>query len=47
MIPEDIDQFADEIWNNLDDENKIALYVLYVDGEDGKVENRLFNKNTK
>ena len=43
----DIDQFADEIWNNLDAENKIALYVLYADGEDGKVENRLFNKNTK
>lgn len=47
VIPEDIDQFADEIWNNLDAENKIAMYVLYADGEDGKVENRIFNKNTK
>lgn len=44
-IPNEIDAFADEIWNSLDQENKISLYVRYVDLTTGKVENRLINKN--
>ena len=45
VIPDDIDTFTDEIWNNLDENNKISLYVRYIDLETGKVENRMINKN--
>jgi IMP cyclohydrolase len=44
-IPNDIDEFANDIWNNLDENNKISLYVRYVGLKDGIVENRMFNKN--
>ena len=44
-IPNDIDEFTAKIWNNLDDNNKISLYVLYTDLESGKEEKRLINKN--
>ena len=44
-IPNDIDAFANEIWENLNENNKISLYVRYVDLENGNVENRMINKN--
>ncbi len=44
-IPEDIDAFTEDIWNHLDEENKISLYVLYCDPVSGAVESRLINKN--
>ena len=44
-IANDIDAFTDEIWNALDAENKISLYVRYTDLETGAVETRLINKN--
>ena len=44
-IPDDIDEFTDSLWNALDPDNKISLYVRYVDLETGKAENRLINKN--
>lgn len=44
-ISNDIDEFADRIWNALDENNKISMYVRYVDLENGKVENRMVNKN--
>ncbi len=44
-IPDDIDQFTSEIWNALDAENKISLYVRYVDLATGETENRMINKN--
>lgn len=40
-----IDVFASGIWDSLDNENKISLYVRYVDIESGKQESRLINKN--
>ena len=45
FIPSDIDCFTDKLWNALDRENKIALYVRYVDLATGKTEKRLINKN--
>lgn len=45
LIPNDINAFADEIWNGLDAENKISLYVRYVDLADGSFEEKLINKN--
>ena len=44
-IPDNIDAFTTEIWNALDENNKISLYVRYVDLATGKTENRLINKN--
>ncbi len=41
----DIDKFTNDIWTNLDEDNKISLYVRYVDLETGEEENRLINKN--
>ena len=44
-IPSDIDAFTNEIWNALDENNKISLYVRYVNLSTGKVTNRMMNKN--
>ena len=45
IIPDDIDTFANEIWENLNPSNKISLYVRYVSLADGSIQNRMFNKN--
>mgnify|MGYP004542940611 CR=1 FL=1 len=44
-IPSDIDEFTAAIWDNLDENNKISLYVRYIDLDDMSAENRLINKN--
>ena len=44
-VPNDIDEFTNAIWNSLDENNKISLYVRYVDLETGAVDNRMINKN--
>jgi len=41
----DIDAFTDEIWNALNEDNKISLYVRYVNLQTGEVTNRMINKN--
>ena len=44
-IGNDIDEFTNSLWNALDKDNKISLYVRYIDLETGAEENRLINKN--
>lgn len=44
-IPNDIDEFKDKIWNNLNEQNKISIYVRYIDLKTGEVDNRMINKN--
>lgn len=44
-IASDIDEFSEKLWNALDENNKISLYVRFVDLATGKEENRLINKN--
>lgn len=44
-IPNDIDEFTNQIWSNLDEQNKISLYVRYIDLETKNIENRMINKN--
>ena len=44
-IPDDIDVLTDTLWKNLNDDNKISLYVVYTDLATGAVEERLINKN--
>lgn len=43
-IPDDIDALFDSVWNALDEENRISLYVRTVDLVTGEVENRMVNK---
>ncbi len=44
-IPNDLDAFTQEIWNALDERNKISLYVRYTDLATGREASRLINKN--
>ena len=44
-IPSDIDAFTNCIWENLNSENKISLYVCFVNLESGECDERLINKN--
>ena len=44
-ISGDIDAFTKEIWENLNEKNKISLYVRFTDLATGKTENRMINKN--
>lgn len=44
-IPNDIDAFTNSLWMALDADNKISLYVKYIDLATGEVEERLINKN--
>jgi len=44
-IPNDIDEFFNDIWENLDEQNKISLYVRYIDLDTCETENRMINKN--
>lgn len=43
-IPDDIGDFTDAIWNDLDEANKISLYVRYFDLTTCGYESRLINK---
>ena len=44
-ISDSIDEFTEKLWESLDSENKISLYVSYTDIKSGKEETRLINKN--
>jgi len=44
-VCDDIDEMTNRIWKALNEQNKISLYVRYVDLKTGKAENRLVNKN--
>lgn len=44
-IVNDLDAFTSELWENLDADNKISLYVRAVELRTGKIEERLINKN--
>ena len=44
-IPDDIDAFTVLLWDNLNENNKISLYVRYINLKTGAVENRMINKH--
>ena len=44
-IPADIDAFTNELWTNLDENNKISLFVRYTDLATREVEQRIINKH--
>ncbi len=41
----DIDSFAGMLWESLNEENKVSLFVRYIDLETGRYETRILNKN--
>ena len=44
-IDNDMDTFAEALWNNLNEANKISLFVRYTDLKTGSYEQRIFNKH--
>ena len=44
-IPNDIDAFTAELWENLNADNKISLFVRYTDLESRQYEQRILNKH--
>lgn len=40
-----IDEFTDMLWNSLNEENKVSLFVRFIDIETGRWESRIKNKN--
>ena len=44
-ISGDIDAFTKEVWESLNEENKVSLFVRFIDIETGKYETRILNKN--
>ncbi len=44
---EDIDTFAAKLWKSLNEENKVSLFVRYIDIAAGEYESRIINKYAK
>ena len=44
-IPDDINAFTELVWNSLNEDNKVSLFVRYIDIAAGKYETRIVNKN--
>ena len=45
QIADDIDAFTNMLWNNLNEDNKVSLFVRYIDIATGTYETRILNKN--
>lgn len=44
-VDQDIDAFTELLWNNLNQENKVSLFVRYIDIRTSEYETRIMNKN--
>ena len=44
-IPDDMEAFTNMIWNSLNEENKVSLFVRYIDIATGKYQSSIVNKN--
>ena len=44
-ISGDIDEFTQEIWESLNEDNKVSLFVRFIDIAGGDEETRIVNKN--
>lgn len=45
VVEGDIDSFAEMIWNSLNEDNKVSLFVRYIDIATGQYKTRIINKN--
>ena len=41
----DINQLTDKIWNALNEDNKVSLFVRFIEIATGKYETKIINKN--
>lgn len=46
-VLDDMDAFTDMLWSSLNEENKVSLFVRYIDIATGDCETRIVNKNCK
>ncbi len=44
-IPDDCDSFAQMLWSSLNEDNKVSLFVRYIDIATGEYRSVIFNKN--
>ena len=44
-IPNDMDAFTDMLWNSLNEDNKVSLFVRYIDIATGTYKTNIVNKN--
>ena len=44
-VPNRIEEFTDLLWNSLNEENKVSLFVRYIDIATGDIETKIVNKN--
>ena len=44
-IGEDLEQFAQLLWDSLNEENKVSLFVRYIEIASGSYETKIINKN--
>lgn len=46
-VPDDIDDFTEGLWEALNEDNKVSLFVRYIDIATGEAKNRIVNKYIK
>lgn len=44
-IKDNMDEFSTLIWNSLDNDNKVSLFVRYIDISNGSYQSKIYNKN--
>ena len=44
-VTDDMEQFTDMLWSSLNEDNKVSLFVRYIDIATGAYESRIVNKN--
>ena len=44
-IEGDIESFTETVWNSLNEENKVSLFVRFIDIATGEYETKIVNKN--
>ena len=44
-IPDDMNTFTDILWSSLNEDNKVSLFVRYINIADGTYETKIVNKN--
>lgn len=46
-VSDDIEEYTNLLWNSLNEDNKVSLFVRYIDIENGTYETKIVNKNQK
>lgn len=44
-IPDDMNAFGDMVWDSLNVDNKVSLFIRFIDIETGRYESKIYNKN--